>query len=1703
MMDANDRPRSQSPAELIGNDTTTFKTAQCLAGGGEMGALMRSFDWSATSLGDIAHWSQSLQTSVSICLNSRFPMVIWWGDDLTLLYNDAWQPILGSKHPHALGQPGEVVWGEIWDIIGSQLKGVMETGQATWSNDQLLLVDRAGYIEEAYFTYSYSPILIETGHVGGAFTAVTETTARVLGERQLATLRNLAAQAGLAKSVDQAYKSALQTLIDHSADVPFALFYQVENQQVVLVSATPIADATINAAYERFQQSIVAQGSELIAALQHASSIEFVNLEQQFGRLPSGSWATSTQQAIALPLKAAGRDQLVGVFVGGVNPCRALDEDYRNFFTMMAGHISTAISNATAYEEERRRAEALAELDRAKTTFFSNVSHEFRTPLTLMLAPLEDMLTATAPKLDPQEQDQLKMVHRNGLRLQKLVNTLLDFSRIEAGRSQVVYVPTDLATLTIELASVFRSAIERAGIALQVICPPLPELVYIDRDMWEKIVLNLLSNAFKFTFAGEIEVKLDWHTDYVTLQVRDTGIGIPAAELPHLFERFHRVEGAKGRSYEGSGIGLSLVQDLVKLHGGEISVASIVDSGTCFTIRIPAGSAHLPPDRLGTPRPATSTGAIPYVEEALRWQSEESSQFSVLNSELNLGTSTQTISQVNATQTTLNTQHSTLAHILLADDNADMRDYVKGLLTPRYQVTSVADGAIALAIAREQPPDLILSDVMMPNLNGLELVQQLRTDSLTKEVPIILLSARAGEESRVEGLAVGADDYLVKPFSARELLARVEATLKLSQIRRAAADQERKLRLASETAQQEAELAYERISQILESMTDAFVSLDRDWRIIYQNAAGERINGKSRSEILGKTHWEVWSASVGTNVERQYRKAVAEQIPVHFEHHYFEPPRYDSWLEIHAYPSPQGLGVFYRDITAAKQIEAERQRSENALMQSEEKFRQLANAMPQIVWTTDAVGELEYVSDQWFHYTGLTLEQTRDRDQVTQFMHPDDVQVNIDQWKIALATEAPYQAEFRLKRAADGIYHWYLARAVPIKNEQGQVVHWYGTSTDIHDQKLVELQIQQSNDRFELAAKAVRGMIYDVDVQTGFVARTEGLTRILGYSLTEAEPTLDWWDQQIHPDDLQQCQAEGQAQKDQSDRYRVEYRIRHKQGHYVYVQDQGLVERNADGKPVRIVGSTIDVSEAKQTEIALRQSEERYRYLVESVPQIIWTADPNGILLDVNQRWLDFTGLTLSQVQIEGWQLLIHPDDLAKLSECWQAAQQSGEQYQAEGRMRQANGEYRWHLHRAIAAKNELGQPIKWFGTATNIDEQKQLEHERDRILQQEHAARAEAERANRMKDDFLAVLSHELRTPLNPILGWAKLLRTGKVTPDKYEAAFETIERNAKLQTQLIEDLLDISRILQGKLVLSIYPVDLTFMITAAQETVRLAADAKRIKIQTVFEPNVGTVPGDSARLQQVVWNLLSNAIKFTPEGGHVDVRLTQTSTHANIEISDTGKGISGEFLPYVFDYFRQADGATTRKFGGLGLGLAIARQIVDLHGGKVFAASDGEGQGATFTVQLPLLKKSATSNDDQSSVTLTFKSRSLTGLTILLVDDDADSLDFATFILQQDGATVISVTSALEAIAALKESKIDVLVSDIGMPEMDGYMLIRAIRSKFPLESQIPAIALTAYAGGVDHQQITEAGFQGHVTKPVEPDQLINAIVHSMTLN
>ena len=742
----------------------------------EIGRDLAVVDWSATPLGPTAGWPQSLRTAVSILLSSRFPMWLAWGPELTFFCNAAYRrDTLGRKYPWALGRPASEVWAEIWADIGPRIDTVLTTGESTWDEALLLFLERSGYPEETYHTFSYSPLRDEGGTVVGMLCVVSEDTDRVIGERRMATLRDLGSDPSVVRTEQETLDFAGRQLGRNLRDLPFTLTYLLrEGGGACLVQASGIP-----AGHRAAPSTIADDEVDAVwpAKAVHRGEPALLELDDEaFGELPRGDWPQPPAQALVLPLLRRGGSPY-GFLVAALNRYRPLDEAYRGFVELTAGHLAAGIAIARSYAMQQRRAEELAELDRAKTAFFSNISHEFRTPLTLIMEPLEELRGRLAGA-DASTRAELEAVHRNGMRLGKLVNALLDFARIEAGRMQARYEPVDLSAVTAELASVFRSAIERAGLGFDVDCPALPEPVYVDRDMWEKVVLNLLSNALKFTFEGSIRVAVRAEPGQAVVTVADTGIGVPESESPLLFERFHRIESARSRSNEGSGIGLALVKELVELHGGTIAAVSQENVGTTFTIRLPLGDAHLPHDALvaGGDAAPVSAGAVPFIEEASRWLPPDPSEED--DADFDDGSSSSGGEELTGADSPLP------AKILVADDNADMRAYLTRLLRGAgHDVAVVNDGIYALEAARAQAPDLIVSDVMMPRLNGLDLVAALREDARTSSIPVLLLSARAGQEDSIEGLEAGADDYLVKPFSAAELLARVRANVALARLR--------------------------------------------------------------------------------------------------------------------------------------------------------------------------------------------------------------------------------------------------------------------------------------------------------------------------------------------------------------------------------------------------------------------------------------------------------------------------------------------------------------------------------------------------------------------------------------------------------------------------------------------------------------------------------------------------------------------------------------------------------------------------------------------------------------------------------------------------------------------------------------------------------------------------------------------------------
>jgi PAS domain S-box-containing protein len=1047
-----------------------------LQGGGDMGALMRCHDWSRTPLGPPERWPQSLRTSISTCLDCAFPILIWWGPELVMLYNDEYRPILGSqKHPAALGAPGRVVWPEIWDVIGPMLQQVIARGEATRSRDLPLFIDRHGYTEETYFSFSYSPIRDETGGVGGVFTPVIETTAKVVGERRMRTLRDLAAR-GRADSLQDACREVAGVLAENRHDVPFALIYALNDAgDARLLGAAGARPGSAIAPIEIPRNADEAARWPISTAAQSMTPMRVALNGPGFAGVPAGAWPEPPQLALVLPV-STGRERATAVLVCGVNPRRALDSEHQGFFELMSAQLGSSFAETLAYEAERRRAETLAEIDRAKTAFFANVSHEFRTPLTLMLAPLEDVLSRPRGP-QPGDRERLEIAQRNALRLLKLVNTLLDFSRLEAGRMQATYAPTDVAGMTIELASLFRSAVEAAGLRLIVDCPPLRETVLVDRDMWEKIVLNLLSNAFKFTFTGEIEVKLRGFDGRFELSIRDTGTGIPQHELPKLFERFHRVDGAHGRTHEGTGIGLALVQELARLHGGSVGVTSELGQGSTFTVSMPTGPQRLVSAQDETVR-ADPLGARPFIAEALRWLPDAPDLDVIPNVD---------------ERTPTGEPAGPRARILLADDNADMRDYVRRLLAERYDVETVADGEAAFAAIVRDKPDLVLSDIMMPRVDGLELLARLRADPHLNTVPLILLSARAGEESRVEGMQAGADDYLIKPFSARELLARVEAHLGMARVRAEATERLR----ASE----------ERFRAFVMASSDVVYRMSPDWSEM------RYLEGKDfiADTIDPSPSWlaKYIHPDDQPQVMAAISRAVAAKIAFELEHRVIRIDGTLGWMHSRAIPTLDARGEIVEWFGAARDV-TEQKLAEHELRKSEERLRSAVEVGRLGLWDWNvATGEV-YWSDEHFRMEGYGVgEVTPSYDAWTARLHPEDRAPTEAALRRAMEAGEEYVREFRVVHPAGSVRYLY-GRGRFFYDAAGQPVRMTGAMIDVTErreweerQKVLVAELQHRTRNLlgvvrSMADKTARASTDLSDFRDRYRDRLDTLSRVQG-----------------------------------------------------------------------------------------------------------------------------------------------------------------------------------------------------------------------------------------------------------------------------------------------------------------------------------------------------------------------------------------------------------------------------------------------------------------------------------------------------------------------------------------------------------------------------------------------------------------------------
>jgi PAS domain S-box-containing protein len=758
---------------------------------------------------------------------------------------------------------------------------------------------------------------------------------------------------------------------------------------------------------------------------------------------------------------------------------------------------------------------------------------------------------------------------------------------------------------------------------------------------------------------------------------------------------------------------------------------------------------------------------------------------------------------------------------------------------------------------------------------------------------------------------------------------------------------------------------------------------------------------------------------------------------------------------------------------------------------------------------TDAITLSESAAQMF----GLPADAQITRSGMRDLLHEDDRARALETNVRAMAERRDYFIEYRVKRS-DGTLAWIATHGRGQYDASGKLVRMLGVLQDVTQRRVAEQERERllrelENERALLAEvfnlspsfmTVLRGPKHVFELSNGRYYELVGHRELIGKTAREALPEVEG---QGYFEILDRVYQTGQPFVGKNMHAMVKRTAEDAPSEIVMdLVYQPL--RNREGMVTGIFAHGADLTEHKLVEAALRESEARFRQLADAMPQIVWAARPDGVLDYYNRRWFEYINLPESEADQARWDRYIHPDDLKHAYDAWTAALVSGEMYTIEFRVRRSDGEYKWFLVRALPIRDDREKITRWFGTCTDIDQQKQLQSQNEHLLASERAARSEAEHSSRMKDEFLATLSHELRTPLNAIVGWSQILRAGTNDPADLADGLATIERNARAQAQIIEDLLDMSRIISGKVRLDVQRVELAPVVQTAVGTAKPSADAKGIRLGAVLDPLAGPVSGDPNRIQQILWNLLSNAIKFTPRGGRVEVLLERVNSHLEISVSDTGEGINPDFLPFVFDRFRQADASTTRRHGGLGLGLSIVKQLVELHGGTIRVKSEGAGKGATFVVALPMTIVQSEPNDSrrrhptfEPAIIDRDACSQLNGLKILIVDDEPDARALIRRLLKDCDANVFVAASAAEGFRLAKSERPDVLISDIGMPGEDGYSLIEKVRSLGAEQGgNVPAVALTAYARTEDRMKILRAGFQMHIAKPVEPSELITVV-------
>ena len=1068
--------------------------------------------------------------------------------------------------------------------------------------------------------------------------------------------------------------------------------------------------------------------------------------------------------------------------------------------------------------------------------------------------------------------------------------------------------------------------------------------------------------------------------------------------------------------------------------------------------------------------------------------------------------------------------------VLLTDGHSNMRQHLAQILSEHYEVDTAADASTALTLACTRRPDVIVADIMMQQMGEFDRLHQFPGDASGK-IPLILYSATPDEDSSANIAKVRVDDDLIMPFSERQLLSLVRAHVQVAQIRD---ESIRSLRLSEE-----------RFRILKTAMTPGVWVADSNGAMTDDLAWWwTKKTGQTSEQYTGLGWLDVVHPEDRPHVSEVWQAAIRTKSAPEVE---FRIKRRDgSYTHVRAQGAPvrDGHDIVRGWIGTLLDID-DQKKTEEALRLSEKRYQTLATSTSTGIWHATTGGEVIGECAGWQQMTGQTPEQYRGWGWMS-LIHPDDKQRTVETCELALRNATPFTTDYRVRRR-DGSYGYVREQGAPVLNADGSVLEWIGTFVDINNQKLVEEALRTTEEEFRANFEMADIGQVQTDPKTGRYLRVnKKFCEMVGYSANELQ-TMTYLDV-THPEDRAAAIDAHLGLLRGRSYFANEKQYVRKDGSILWARVTTTLIHDGHGHPLRTIMMIEDVTERRQWEaMALCQKKalemvakgtplvEILNFVVLAVEKEA-TAELRASIQVLDEQGKHFVVCAAPSLPESYRQSIIScpvdfedREDLAvflrkpvvvsdlkddpgqleiakaltpyAIRSIWSAPIISSDQ--------KSRGSFCFYSSKPgipSAAQQKMLENVAQ--TIALAIERKQAESEREKLLVREQAAREQAETANRVKDEFLAVVSHELRTPLNAINGWVYMLLSGTMDNTTQLHALKSIQRQVRSQGQLIEDLLDVSRITSGKLRLELHEIHPSAVIAAALDVVRPAAEAKQIVLISELDPAVSAVSADPERLQQVIWNLLSNAIKFTPNGGRVEIRSHRTDSAVEIVVADTGQGISEEFLPHVFERFRQADSSTARTHGGLGLGLAIVRHLIELHGGTVHAASAGKGKGATFTVRVPLRalqtyrpKEIAGRKQENEALTNVISPEDrdiLKGLRVLVVDDNLEDREVLFAELGHEGATVSTSDCAAGALAELERFRPDVLVADIGMPVEDGYGLIRKIRTCSVEHGGLtPAIALTAYAGDANRKRALDAGYQEHMTKPVDPNELARTIV------